>query len=155
MTLSARAVDGGFRLLNGLHRALWRLSGGRVGSRAYGLDMVELTTIGRRSGRAHSTMLLVPLRDGERLVVVASKGGDVRDPDWFKNVVADPRVYLRERGRVRAMEARVASPVERERLWVRAVDRYPHYERYQRRAGREIPVVVLAPTAPASSRHRV
>ena len=124
---------------------------GRLGSRAYGVEMVQVTTIGRRSGRAHSTMLLVPVRVGEELVVVASKGGDHRDPDWFKNLVADPRVFVRSRGRMRAMEARVASPAEREPLWASAVNRYHHYEEYQRRAGREIPVVVLRPVHQSAS----
>lgn len=104
--------------------------------------MVELVTTGRRSGQAHSTMLLVPLRDGPDLVVVASKGGDRRDPDWFKNLVADPVVRVTSRGHSVEMRARVATPEEHALLWPRVVARFRHYEGYQRRTSRLIPLVI-------------
>jgi deazaflavin-dependent oxidoreductase (nitroreductase family) len=140
-----RITDWGFRILNTFHHTVMRVSGGRLGSRAYGLDMVELVTTGRRSGRAHSTMLLVPLRDGSDLVLVASKGGDLRDPDWFKNLVANPLVRVTMRGMSAEMLARVATPEEHAILWPRTVARYRHYEGYQRRAGRLIPLVICTP----------
>jgi len=152
MSMSRRLVDLGFRALNRFHRGVWRASGGVLGGRAYGLEMVELLTRGRRSGATHSTMLLVPVSDEERLVVVASKGGDARDPDWYLNLLADPRVVVRRRGRVRPMMARAVSSSEREQLWPEAVSRYPHYESYQRRAGRQIPMVMLYPVDDAASR---
>jgi deazaflavin-dependent oxidoreductase (nitroreductase family) len=135
----------GFRILNTFHHTVVRASGGRLGTRAYGLDMVELVTTGRRSARAHSTMLLVPLRDGSNLVLVASKGGDQRDPDWYKNLVANPLVWVTMRGESVEMLARVVTPEERALLWPRIVARYRHYEGYQRRAGRLIPLVICTP----------
>jgi deazaflavin-dependent oxidoreductase (nitroreductase family) len=107
--------------------------------------MVELVTTGRRSGQPHSTMLLVPIRDGPDLVVVASKGGDQRDPDWFKNLVANPLVRVTMRGRSLEMLARVATPEEHALWWPGVVARYRHYEDYQRRAGRTIPLVICSP----------
>src|ERR1017187_4972308 len=108
----------------------------------YGLDMVERVTGGRRSARRHSTMLLVPLRDGQDLVLVASKGGDQRDPDWFKNLVVNPKVRVTMRGHGAEMFARIATPEEHALLWPRTVARYRHYADYQRRAERQIPLVI-------------
>ena len=104
--------------------------------------MVELTTIGRRSGRPHATMLLVPLIIGTDLVLVASKGGDDRDPDWLKNLIVTPTVQVRMRGRATKMFARVATPEEYAMWWPRVVARYSHYQGYQRRAHRPIPLVI-------------
>ncbi len=90
-------------------------------------------------------MLLVPLVEGPDLVIVASKGGDSRDPDWLKNVEANSSVRVTWRGRRREMVARVATSDERAILWPRVVTRYRHYESYQRRANREIPLVICRP----------
>ena len=107
--------------------------------------MVELTTVGRRTGRPHTTMLLVPLTEGTDLVIVASKGGDSRDPDWLKNLLVTPTVQVRMRGRATKMLARVATPEEHAVWWPRVVTRYRHYESYQRRANREISLVICRP----------
>ncbi len=150
MIVPPRLRDPGFRLLNLLHRGVMGASRGRVGAHAFGLEMVELVTVGRRSGREHSTMLLLAATDGPDLILVASKGGDERDPDWFKNLVVNPAVRVTWRGRRDDMTARVASPEERDRLWPRVVERYRHYEHYQRRAGRVIPLVVCSAADPPS-----
>ena len=138
-------TDWGFRVLNAFHRSVLRVSAGRLGSHAYGADMVELVTTGRRSGHEHSTMLLVPIRDGKNLVLVASKGGDQRDPDWLKNLVANPRVRVSAASTSVEMTARIATPDERAFWWPRVVARYHRYEEYQRRAAREIPLVICQP----------
>ncbi|WP_211489666.1 nitroreductase/quinone reductase family protein [Georgenia thermotolerans] len=85
-----------FAALNGVHRALQRVSGGRLGWRVARMDVVELTTTGRRSGRPHTVLLTVPLRVDGRAVLVASRGGDDRPPDWLLNLQADPVVRVRE-----------------------------------------------------------
>lgn len=138
-------TDWGFRVLNVFHRSVLRVSGGRLGSHAYGADMVELVTMGRRSGHEHSTMLLVPIRDGANLVLVASKGGDQREPDWLKNLVANPRVRVSADSTSVEMMARIATPDERAFWWPRVVTRYRRYEEYQRRGAREIPLVICHP----------
>jgi deazaflavin-dependent oxidoreductase (nitroreductase family) len=148
VNVSPRLVDAGFRALNAFHRAVVRLSGGHVGRRALGMEIIELVTVGRRSGRPRSTMLTVPVIDGDALVLVASKGGDDRDPDWFKNLVATPRVEVQRRGERIAMTARVASAEESERLWPRVVATYRGYDSYRRRAARTIPLVVCTPVEP-------
>jgi len=103
-----------------------------------------LTARGRKTGKARTTPLLY-LQDGDRLVVVASKGGAPRHPAWFLNLAANPEVTV-ERGRERlAMRAREADDEERARYWPQVVAMYPGYEKYQQKTSRRIPLVVLEP----------
>ncbi|MER3390462.1 MAG: nitroreductase/quinone reductase family protein [Microcella sp.] len=134
-------------LLNGLHRLLLRVTGGRLGSRLGAMPVIELTTTGRRTGSARSVLLTVAARDGDSLVVVASRGGDDEHPAWYLNLVSDPNVAVRLPGRdVRAMVARVANPSERARLWPEVVRSYTGYAHYQARTSRTIPLVLLEST---------
>jgi deazaflavin-dependent oxidoreductase (nitroreductase family) len=136
------------KALNVAHRALIRVAPRRFGQEALGMPVLELTTVGRRSGRPRSVMLTSPIRDGPAVVVVASRGGDDRHPDWLLNLQAQPRVEVALRnGPRRPMVARVADDAERERLWTQITRFHPRYAAYQRRTPREIPVVLLSPTA--------
>jgi F420H(2)-dependent quinone reductase len=87
------------------------------------------------------------MRDGENVVLFASRGGDTRHPGWYHNLKANPEVRFTILGSERRYRARVAEGEERERLWRKAVTtRYSGYDTYQERAGgRRIPVVVLEP----------
>jgi deazaflavin-dependent oxidoreductase (nitroreductase family) len=138
-------VDLGFRTLNLFHRSVIRVSAGRLGRRAFGMEIVELVTVGRKTRRRHSTMLTVPVIEGDNLVLVASKGGDDRDPDWLRNLVATPESEVIWRGERRSMRARLASAEEIERLWPKVVASYRSYENYRRRAARDIPLVICSP----------
>jgi deazaflavin-dependent oxidoreductase (nitroreductase family) len=142
---TSRAKDLLFRIGTSLHRGVLRASRGRLLARAGGMPVVLLTTKGRRSGRRRTTVLTSPVQDGDRVVLVASYGGDDRHPAWFLNLRADPEVELTMHGSIRPMRARVASAEEKAALWPRVVDCYPGYERYQERTGRDIPVVLLEP----------
>jgi len=135
------------KALNAVHRAVIKVVP-RFGNQALGMPVLELTTVGRRSGRPRSVMLTSPIRDGEAIVVVASRGGDDRHPDWLLNLQAEPRVEVALRGGPRRpMLARVAAAAERERLWKEITAFHPRYAGYQRRTSREIPVVLLLPIA--------
>jgi deazaflavin-dependent oxidoreductase (nitroreductase family) len=135
------------KTMNAAHRALVRVSGGRIGHEAEGMPVLELTTVGRRSGKPRPVMLTAPARDGDALVVVASRGGDDRHPDWFLNLRAEPRVEVALQGGLRQpMTAHVATTEERARLWEKIATSNPRYAGYQRRTSREIPVVLLRPT---------
>jgi deazaflavin-dependent oxidoreductase (nitroreductase family) len=132
--------------MNATHRILLGVSGGRVGWEAMGMPVLELTTIGRRSGEPRSVMLTSPLRDGESMVIVASRGGDDRHPAWFHNLSAEPKVEVAVKGGPKqTMIARVATPEERARLWPQIADKYTNYAGYQKRTEREIPLVLLDP----------
>ncbi len=129
---------------NALHRGALKLSGGRVGWTLAGMAAVELTTTGRKSGRPRTVMLTSPHRDGDAIVVVASRGGDDHHPAWFLNVRTNPDVEVRtEAGPARAMTARPASAEERGRLWPIIIAAQPRYASYQARTEREIPVVLI------------
>jgi len=104
-----------------------------------------LHTVGRKSGKPRSTMLTAPVIDGDRVVLVASKGGDDRDPDWYRNLLAHPGIELTMAGRRRPMRARPASPAEKAELWPRVVAAYQGYGGYQRRTDRDIPLVICEP----------
>ncbi len=139
--------DGLFRAVTTLHRAVFSLSRGRLLGRAGGMPVVILTTTGRRSGRSRRTMLNAPIVDGDRVILVASYGGDPRHPAWFLNLLDEPRVGLTLGGQDRPMRARVASAEEKVELWPAIVGAYRGYGAYQRRTDRQIPVVVLEPHA--------
>ncbi len=126
-----------------LDRGLMRLSGGRLTTAGRRIGLLKVK--GAKTGVERHTPL-VYTRDGENLLLVASRGGDVRHPAWYRNVVANPDVTFAIGGAERAYRARTAASDERPRLW-RLVNRtYPGYAVYARRAApREIPIVVLEP----------
>jgi deazaflavin-dependent oxidoreductase (nitroreductase family) len=131
--------------VNQLHKAVLAVSGGRLGADFNGMPAVELHTTGRKSGKRRSSMLTSPVYEPDRVVLVASKGGDDRDPEWYRNLVANPDVELTAKGTTRPMRARTATADERAELWPRIVKAYRGYAGYQQRTDREIPVVILEP----------
>jgi deazaflavin-dependent oxidoreductase (nitroreductase family) len=137
-----RVVDVGFKVMNGVHRGIFVATGGRFPRTLLGMAAVELRTIGRKSGQSRTTMLTSPIHDDTRVVLVASKGGDHRDPQWYRNLSANPDVELVIDGRTRTMRARTASPEEKTALWPDIVAAYKYYDSYQKRADRDIPVVI-------------
>ena len=136
--------DSAVKRWSALHRNLYRWSFGLLGTRLVANDMLLLTTTGRLSGRRHTVPLLY-LRDGERLVVIASYGGREDHPSWYSNLLAAPVVEVQIGSQKKTMLARTASPEERELWWPRVVDAYDGYAEYQSRTDRVIPVVFLEP----------
>lgn len=129
-------------LFSRLHSALYHRLGGRFVDRALGCDIVLLETRGRKTGRRHEVPLFA-FRDGTRLVVIASRGGNDDPPAWYLNLLAHPDATVRVDDSSRAVWARVATGAERERLWTLAAKGYPGYETYRARTRREVPVIVL------------
>jgi deazaflavin-dependent oxidoreductase (nitroreductase family) len=124
---------------------VYRATAGRIGGKFLrGAPVLLLTTIGRRSGRALTVPLLY-LRDGDRFVCVASKGGMDHHPLWYLNLEAHPDVEVELAGVVTEVRARTATPDERAALWPRLVEMYGDYADYQQRTERVIPVVILTP----------
>jgi deazaflavin-dependent oxidoreductase (nitroreductase family) len=138
-------ADISLKTMSRVHQAIVHLTGGAVLGAVLGMPVVELHTVGRTSGRPRSTMLTAPVVDGETVVLVASKGGDDRDPDWYRNLMANPDIELTMAGRRRPMRARRASPAEKADLWPRVVAAYQGYASYQRRTERDIPLVICEP----------
>jgi deazaflavin-dependent oxidoreductase (nitroreductase family) len=90
-------------------------------------------------------LLTAPIYEPARIVLVASKGGDDRPPDWYRNLVEQPDVEITVNGKTRPLRARTASADEKAELWPVIVKAYPSYGDYQRRTERDIPVVILEP----------
>jgi len=123
----------------------FRANGGKVGGQFASAPMLILTTTGARSGRTHTTPLVYS-RDGDRIVVIASKAGAPTNPAWYHNLVAHPDATVelgRERFQVKAV---IAAGEERRRLFDNQAKQLPIFADYQKRTSRQIPVVVLERT---------
>jgi deazaflavin-dependent oxidoreductase (nitroreductase family) len=142
MTVRRTMIDAGFKALNTSHRTILRLSGGRFLQSGFGMPVVELRTIGRKTGQPRVTLLTSPLHDDDRVVLVASKGGDESDPQWYRNLTVNPDVEILIDGQARKLRARTASPVERAALWPQIVAVYKGYGDYQGKTARAIPVII-------------
>jgi deazaflavin-dependent oxidoreductase (nitroreductase family) len=133
------------RRLMGAHTFAYRTSRGLIGHRIPGAPpMLLLDHVGAKTG-TRRTSPLVYVRDGENLVIVASKGGNPKHPAWFHNLRANPNTTVQVGSEHREVQAHVATPPERRRLWPMAVATYSGYSGYQERTDREIPLVVLEP----------
>jgi deazaflavin-dependent oxidoreductase (nitroreductase family) len=119
-------------------------SNGKQGHRWRGLPTLLLTTRGRKSGRLRRTALIYG-RDGESYLLVASNGGARKHPLWYLNLVENPEVELQVGADKFAARARTATPKEKPRLWKLMTRIFPHYDEYQAKAGREIPLVIAEP----------
>ena len=145
MGLRETLTDLGMKGMNVTHRVVLKASGGRLLTAPFGMPTVELHTTGRKTGQRRSTLLTAPVKEDDRVVLVASKGGDDRNPLWYENLRADPEVELTIAGVTTPMRARTASAEERAELWPRITAAYKGYAGYQKRTDREIPVVICEP----------
>lgn len=140
-----------FKVSNTLHKAVLGLSGNRIGTTMMNMPVLELSTVGRKSGRRHSVLLAAAYVEGDTIVVIASRGGDDHHPAWFLNVRDNPDVTVGiGGGDAKPMRAHVANPEDRARLWPLVTAEHKNYADYQKRTSREIPVVVLEPAGPKS-----
>jgi deazaflavin-dependent oxidoreductase (nitroreductase family) len=124
------------------HVRVYRETGGEQGHQWRGTTILLLSTTGRESGSERTTPLIYR-DDGDRWVVVASKGGAPDHPDWYKNLRANPDITIQVKAEQIPVRAGTAEGDERTRLWRRMAEVWPAYDDYQRRTDREIPVVVL------------
>ncbi len=124
---------------------LYRISGGKMGNTwLHGAPVMLLTTIGRKSGQPRTAPLLY-LRDEDKVVIVASKGGMSQHPLWFRNLEANPDCEIQIGGEVTKMSSRRASDEEKASYWPGLTKMYPDFDDYQARTTRNIPVVILSP----------
>ncbi len=124
------------------HVRLFRATRGLIGKRVDGLDILLLTTTGKKTGIAR-TVPLPYFRDGQNYVLVASFGGNDKNPAWFTNLKATPTVQLEVGSKKLTARAEVPEGAERDRIWGQITRDYPRYAVYQTKTERTIPVVVL------------
>jgi deazaflavin-dependent oxidoreductase (nitroreductase family) len=122
----------------------FRANAGKVGGRFEGKTLLLLHTKGAKSGEERINPVAC-VRDGDRLVVIASKGGAPTHPDWYYNVVANPRVTVEVGTETIKVNASVADEPERTRLYNKMVEMMPTFDDYRRNTTRVIPVIVLTP----------
>jgi deazaflavin-dependent oxidoreductase (nitroreductase family) len=124
------------------HVRVYRETDGERGYHWRGTTILLLTTRGRRSGVERTTPLIHRL-DGDRWVIVASRGGTPENPGWYENLRAEPHASIQVKGETIGVIASTAEGEERERLWSLMAEVWPDYDSYQARTERQIPVVVL------------
>jgi deazaflavin-dependent oxidoreductase (nitroreductase family) len=125
------------------HVRVYRETAGERGYHWRGTTILLLTTEGRRSGESRTTPL-IHRADGDRWVVVASKGGAPANPNWFENLQANPEATIEVKDERVSVRSSVAEGEERARLWSLMAEVWPAYDDYQARTERQIPVVVLS-----------
>ena len=123
----------------------FRETGGKASGIFEGAPMILITNNGAKSGKEYTTPL-VHTRDGDSYVIIASKGGAPEDPQWFRNLVANPDVTVEVGTERFPARARVAEGDERARLFRAQADLMPNFDEYAKATTREIPVVVLERT---------
>ena len=121
----------------------FRTNGGKVGGQFAGAPMILVTHKGAKSGKEYTTPLVYST-DGDRYVIIASKGGAPDDPQWFRNLVANPDATIEVGDERFAAKAHVAEGDERERLYRAQAALMPNFDEYAKNTTRQIPVVVLA-----------
>lgn len=135
-----------FKATNRLHRAVLKVSFGKLGWRALKMPVVQLTTTGRKSHQPRTVLVTSPHQEGDTVVIVASGGGNDTNPAWLLNLRDDPNVQVSVGGSpTRAMVAHEATPEERARLWPLITAAHGNYAGYQAKTSREIPLVLLQP----------
>lgn len=124
---------------------LYKRSGGKIaGSFLQGTPVALLTTTGRKTGEPRVSPLLF-LREGDRVVLVASQGGAAKHPMWYLNLKADPKVTVQIKNEVLYLTARDATEQERAEYWPKLVEMYSSFEDYQAWTDRVIPIVICDP----------
>jgi len=142
----ARKTSKAQRVLTRIHTFFYRLSGGKMGGRLGRSPILLLITTGRKTGKQRTTPLFY-LKDGENLILVASNGGSPTHTTWWLNLQANPQAKAELGSKKLPVTARQADAEERKRLWPLLVAMYAGYAEYQKKTTREIPLVILSPTA--------
>jgi deazaflavin-dependent oxidoreductase (nitroreductase family) len=124
----------------------FRANGGKVGGRFEGAPLLLLHSTGAKSGRERVNPVTYR-RDGDHLVIFGTKAGAPTNPDWYHNLVANPRAKVEVGTTTLEVVALVAEGEERERLWNRQKQDVPPFADYEQQATRQIPVVILEPAA--------
>jgi deazaflavin-dependent oxidoreductase (nitroreductase family) len=122
----------------------FRANHGKVGGRFEGRTLLLLHTLGTKSEKERINPVAY-VRDDDRFVVIASKGGAPTNPDWYYNIIQNPQVTIEVGSEKHQAQAVVAEEPERTRLYNKMVEVMPGFDEYRRRTTRVIPVILLTP----------
>ncbi len=122
----------------------FRANGGKVGGRFAGRTLLLLHTVGAKSGQERINPVAY-VKDGNRFVIIASKGGAPSNPDWYYNLLAHPLVTVEVGTEQFRARAAVTSEPERTRLYDKMVEMMPGFAEYREKTTRVIPVITLTP----------
>ena len=143
--LNAPFMDPFLKWMSRLNTWMYRRNGGEgLGGTFQNIPVALLTTTGRKTGEPRVSPLYF-LRDGDRVIVAASRGGSAKHPLWYLNLKANPKVQVQVKKDVLDLTARDATDQERAQYWPQLVEMYPSYEDYQSWTDRTIPIVICDP----------
>jgi F420H(2)-dependent quinone reductase len=133
-----------FKLFLAFHVGLYRLSGGKLGGRMRGFNVLLLTTTGRKSGKVHTVPLGLFEWQGDYLIVASNSGAPIH-PAWYYNLKSHPQVTVQVLDKVMPVTAEVLTGEARAQAWQQVITRAPSYANYEKQTSREIPLVLLRP----------
>jgi F420H(2)-dependent quinone reductase len=139
------AVKWIFRRFMGLQVYMYRRSGGKRMGRVRGMPVLLLTTVGRKTGKKRVTPV-VYIRDGKNYVIIAANNGAKEQPGWFWNLQDRSQTTIEVGGTTVNVRAHQAGMEEKARLWPQLVEQSPFFEGYQKKAKRNIPMIILETT---------
>ncbi len=143
--LNSPFTDFFIKWMSRLNTFMYKRGGGEgLGGTFQKIPVALLTTTGRKTGEPRVSPLYF-LRDGDRVIVAASRGGSDKNPMWDLNLKANPKVQVQIKKQVLDLTARDATDEERAKYWPQLVSMYPGYEDYQSWTDRTIPIVVCEP----------
>ncbi|MBB2770682.1 UNVERIFIED_ORG: deazaflavin-dependent oxidoreductase (nitroreductase family) [Mycolicibacterium obuense] len=142
--LNSPAADFFIKWMSRGNTLVYKLSGGRLGGSFGKAPVALLTTIGRKTGEPRVSPLIF-LRDGERVILVASRGGSDKHPMWYLNLRANPTVQVQIKDDVLTLTARLATEDEHAHYWPKLTAMYPDFDSYRSWTDREIPIVICEP----------
>jgi len=143
--LNSPFTDFFIKWMSRLNTWMYRRNGGEgIGGTFQKIPVALLTTTGRKTGEPRVSPLYF-LRDGNRVVVAASRGGSAKNPLWYLNLKADPKVQVQIKKEVPDLTARDATDEERKHYWPKLVEMYSGYDDYQSWTDRQIPIVICEP----------
>ncbi len=129
-----------------VHAAVYQMSGGRLGRKMGGQDVLLLHHVGARSGKNYTTPVAY-VRDGDAYVIIAAAAGQPKHPGWYYNLKNNPNTTINLTGEQIRVVAEVAPPEKRDKLWAEIAAEFPQFTAYQDKTSRVIPAILLHPQA--------
>lgn len=134
-----------FRIFKALSIYLYKISNGKIGGRISGLEVLLLTTTGRKTGKQRTTPLGYFKDQQGSYIIIGSNAGFVSNPAWFYNLKSQPHVTIQVKDKQLEVDAEVVGAEKRNQLWKQLIKLAPFYDNYTKKTSREIPVVILHP----------